>query len=367
MKSNSEEQKTAKIIAEMAQRRAKRERVNEGPAAWMAGAKAGGKALSNAWGKAKAGYQQQTGVDSQDGVIKANIQQWNQLVGQQQAAGQPATIDQLKQFLQKKFPLTPAQIPPGMDINDPSQIKDVISKVAHQNQVNGQLGGGQAAKAETPTAATAAPAAQAPAAAKSEPIKIGGQTLDPKNPADAKMIAQIQAQDAGGGQATQPAATPRTATPTASQVLSSFRSLEPDEQEMVRAQLTKGAAPAAAPAAQAQANMAANAATPAPAAPETPAPAAEPATKPEPNFGGAYAPANYNGAPTSNMPTTPPRTTKPRPTAPQLSAAKPQLGPTVNAGKINNKPSLAEFKKLKSKLVVKEMALAKLKRVKGII
>lgn len=54
------------------------------------------------------------------------------------------------------------------------------------------------AKAAAPTAAAApAKAATKKAAAPAgEPIKIGGQTLDPNNPADAKIIAQVQNQQA---------------------------------------------------------------------------------------------------------------------------------------------------------------------------
>jgi len=58
--------------------------------------------------------------------------------------------------------------------------------------------------------------ATAPAPAKQEPVKIGGQTLDPKNPADKKIIDQVQAQQ--GAAQTPPAATPATpATPATAQ------------------------------------------------------------------------------------------------------------------------------------------------------
>jgi LysM repeat protein len=81
----------------------------------------------------------------------------------------------------------------------------------------------EAEPAVAPTAA-AAPAkaaakkAAAPAAAKSEPIKIGGQTLDPNNPADAKIIAQVQKQQSAP--ATAPAAQPSgsTAKPASSTI-----------------------------------------------------------------------------------------------------------------------------------------------------
>jgi len=59
---------------------------------------------------------------------------------------------------------------------------------------------GQIASQLTKPAATTQPAPQtgsvAPAApaAKAEPIKVGGQTLDPNDPADAKMIAMLQKQ-----------------------------------------------------------------------------------------------------------------------------------------------------------------------------
>ena len=52
------------------------------------------------------------------------------------------------------------------------------------------------------------PGAKPPVPAKQEPVKIGGQTLDPKNPADKKIIDQVQAQQ--GGAQTPPAATPAT-------------------------------------------------------------------------------------------------------------------------------------------------------------
>jgi len=57
----------------------------------------------------------------------------------------------------------------------------------------------------TPPATTAA---TPPAPAKQEPVKIGGQTLDPKNPADKKIIDQVQAQQ--GATQTPPATTPAT-------------------------------------------------------------------------------------------------------------------------------------------------------------
>ena len=49
------------------------------------------------------------------------------------------------------------------------------------------------------------PGAKPPAATKQEPVKIGGQTLDPANPADKKIIDKVQAQQ--GGAAQQPGAT----------------------------------------------------------------------------------------------------------------------------------------------------------------
>jgi hypothetical protein len=52
-----------------------------------------------------------------------------------------------------------------------------------------------------PSAATTQPSAQA---AAQQPIKIGGQTLDPNNPADKKIIDRIQSQQ-GGDASTQPA------------------------------------------------------------------------------------------------------------------------------------------------------------------
>jgi hypothetical protein len=50
---------------------------------------------------------------------------------------------------------------------------------------------GQMASQLTKPAATTQPA---PPATKAEPIKVGGQTLDPNDPADAKMIAMLQKQ-----------------------------------------------------------------------------------------------------------------------------------------------------------------------------
>jgi LysM repeat protein len=61
-----------------------------------------------------------------------------------------------------------------------------------------------------PTPAQMAAAKTSTAAPKTEPIKIGGQTLDPNNPADAKIIAQVQKQQTAPKAA--PAAQPSAST-----------------------------------------------------------------------------------------------------------------------------------------------------------
>lgn len=53
---------------------------------------------------------------------------------------------------------------------------------------------------------TKAPAKPAPAAVAQEPMKIGGQALNPKDPADAKIIAQVQKQQSAQSPAPIPTA-----------------------------------------------------------------------------------------------------------------------------------------------------------------
>jgi hypothetical protein len=102
------------------------------------------------------------------------------------------------------------------------------------------------------------PGAKPPVPAKAEPIKIGGKTLDPKNPADKKIIDQVQAQQ--GAAQTPPAATPVTpatvqqpgATPPAKPGALDPRDLNKDgtvdatEKSIARNQAKTGATPPAA-------------------------------------------------------------------------------------------------------------------------
>ena len=127
------------------------------------------------------------------------------------------------------------------------------------------------------------PGAKPPVPAKQEPVKIGGQTLDPKNPADKKIIDQVQAQQ--GGAQTPPAATPATpataqqpgATPPAKPGALDPRDLNKDgtvdatEKSIARNQAKTGAQqPGATPPAQTPATTAATppATTPASQSPE---------------------------------------------------------------------------------------------------
>jgi hypothetical protein len=100
-----------------------------------------------------------------------------------------------------------------------NQRRDRVAAVA---QRNAERAGGYkkpAAPVVAPTpAATVQPAAPAPnTAPNSGTMSINGNKLDPKNPTDAKIIAQIQAQDAQqAAQQSAPAATVSSAPPTPS-------------------------------------------------------------------------------------------------------------------------------------------------------
>jgi hypothetical protein len=343
--------------------------INEAPALWdkVTGGIAG-------W---KAGGQQNAGAADAAKSAAVSIKQWNELVGQKKAAGVPVTPEDLAGFIKKQAGT--ANIPPPADVNNAKQVSDYINKAVAQHIANTKTGTGAAPAAQAP----AAPAQQ-PAAAKAEPVKINGQTLDPKDPAAAKIIAQVQAQDAAGAQKP---AEPRTPTPTPSQVMQSFRSLEPEEQTDTLARLTKAyggtnaaqpataaeptdafAAKRAAGAAAAQASM-----TPKPAAVAAPAPA-----KPAANF--AQTAGKGYASQTTNAPVAATPTIQQRPNlGPGKAASQPSEQDLTKqaldarrkqglmASKENKKPSIAEMKKLKNKLIVKEMALAKAKRDKGII
>lgn len=101
-----------------------------------------------------------------------------------------------------------------------------------------------------------------PAAAQ-EPVKIGGQTLDPNNPADKKIIDQVQAQQ-GGSQPPEQAAQPNTTStqePQGTAPAQGQQSTEQPAQAQSPEEIRKAKQAAAGKAAQDQ--MAANPAMPA--------------------------------------------------------------------------------------------------------
>ena len=85
------------------------------------------------------------------------------------------------------------------------------------------------------------PGAKPPAAAKQEPIKLGGQTLDPKDPASKKIIDKVQAQQGDAQQPAQPGATdPRD--------LNKDGTVDATEKSIARNKAKAGGTPTAAPA-----------------------------------------------------------------------------------------------------------------------
>ena len=100
------------------------------------------------------------------------------------------------------------------DPTDPRHIKALRNYSMHNNlqQPNSQ--------APAPaTAPTAAPTAAGPNAAASPMVQVGGQVLDPNNPADAKILAKLQAQQAPQQPAQQPQQAPQQpAPPTPEQI-----------------------------------------------------------------------------------------------------------------------------------------------------
>jgi len=139
----------------------------------------------------------------------------------------------------------------------PSAIAAMLNKQADQ----------QAALAQGKKAATLAgpqgeiPGAKPPAPAKAEPISVGGQKLDPKDPASAKIIAQVQQAQGGAQQAgatppttaQQPGAAPPAQTPAAldPRDLNKDGTVDATEKSIARNKAKTGAQqPGAAPPAQ---------------------------------------------------------------------------------------------------------------------
>jgi hypothetical protein len=209
--------------------------------------------IKGAWAGAKAGYQQSKQQAASDASAKEMAQrfttQWLTIAKNNPAA----TAADLQAFVQKLNIGTPIPQYKGA-INDPAGVEKYIAQ--------------SFAMAEIPTTAAPADAQQtnqsyagASPSYGSEKISIGGQELDPNDPANAAIIAQLNKQSAP---ATQPAAV--TPTPAAAPA---------QTPEQIRA------AKQAAAAAAAQAQM-------------TPKPA------PTPNFTqGNYGPTTYSSLPAS--------------------------------------------------------------------
>lgn len=158
-----------------------------------------------------------------------------------------------KQVGQKWYDKDNKEVPPAIAAMLAKQAEQqaALGKNKNATPLAGPQGEIPGAKPPVPAKPGATPpataGATAPAPAKQEPVKIGGQTLDPKNPADKKIIDQVQAQQ--GGAQTPPAATP--ATPATAQQLDP-RDLNKDgtvdatEKSIARNQAKTGATPPAA-------------------------------------------------------------------------------------------------------------------------
>lgn len=119
-----------------------------------------------------------------------------------------------KKVGQKWYDKDNKEVPPAIAaiLDKQAQQQTALGKDKNAAPLAGPQGEIPGAKPPVPAKPGATPpataGATAPAPAKQEPVKIGGQTLDPKNPADKKIIDQVQAQQ--GAAQTPPAATPAT-------------------------------------------------------------------------------------------------------------------------------------------------------------
>lgn len=169
-----------------------------------------------------------------------------------------------KKVGQKWYDKDNKEVPPAIAamLDKQAQQQAALGKDKNATPLAGPQGEIPGAKPPVPAKPGATPPATAgatpPAPAKQEPVKIGGQTLDPKNPADKKIIDQVQAQQ--GAAQTPPAATPATsataqqpgATPPAKPGALDPRDLNKDgtvdatEKSIARNQAKTGAKPPAA-------------------------------------------------------------------------------------------------------------------------
>ena len=169
-----------------------------------------------------------------------------------------------KKVGQKWYDKDNKEVPPAIAamLDKQAQQQAALGKDKNAAPLAGPQGEIPGAKPPVPAKPGATPpataGATAPAPAKQEPVKIGGQTLDPKNPADKKIIDQVQAQQ--GAAQTPPAATPATsataqqpgATPPAKPGALDPRDLNKDgtvdatEKSIARNQAKTGAKPPAA-------------------------------------------------------------------------------------------------------------------------
>jgi hypothetical protein len=160
MKSKAAEQKTAKIIAEMAQRRLQREsQINEGPMDWVkqkaAGAYQAGKQIAKhpiqSYQTAKAGIQtartnrannaEAEKTSGQIGKItNAVLNAWAVQIKTLQTAGAPVTKQNFIAFMKKEAPsLNPpsdADFPADTDVVDPAKYKPFITRSIAQHFAN---------------------------------------------------------------------------------------------------------------------------------------------------------------------------------------------------------------------------------------
>lgn len=226
-----------KIVAEMAARHSARaqSKLVEGPIDTLHGLVGAAKN----WRSPKLGYQssqaQYKGAAILKPVIDAKFNQWNQKLGQLRAAA-TATGGQLDQdTLGTEFKnFVTAQFPNARNIDfskitnaaDPKTAYSYITAAANQN--SGTTNPPSTQKPAVPVSPT-----QSPTTTKStsvEPIKIGGQTLNPNDPADAKLIKTITAKTQTQPQAPKPAM-------TSADFITAFNSLPPNEQELVRSRI----------------------------------------------------------------------------------------------------------------------------------
>lgn len=226
---------------------------------------------------AKAGYQQGKGQQAAKDAAAVAIKKWNAIAGQLTQAGTPPTLQQFANFIKQAAPT--ATLPPPTEADmAPTGSAAYITKAASQHIANSALGqpaapadatAAEPAATPAPVAEPAAPVA-APAAtpatttngktfnasniantikpAKPLPtdITVGGNKLDPKNPADLAILQKIIKQQTVAS--TTPSATVQPTQPSPKSVTYNVPTGVPMQSTGTPAKATPAVAPAATPA-----------------------------------------------------------------------------------------------------------------------